>query len=89
MEEELKVMHVEECKLRRVFLAHYDPKGSDSPIQSLGEFLGDHSSVSASAVSSSNPMAQFQSIEQPGLFRFCKPYKMNIKSKADFTNLAN
>ena len=94
VEEELKVMYVEECKLHRVFLAHYDPEGSDSPIQSLGEFLGDNlsvsaSAVSASAISSSNPMTQFQSIEQPVLFRFCKPYKMNIKSKADFPNLAN
>ena len=89
VEEELKVMYVEECKLRRVFLHHCDPKGSESPIQSLGEFLDDHSSVSASAVSSSDPMAQFQSIEKPGLFRFCKPYRMHIKSKAEFPNLAN
>ena len=37
VEEELKVMYVEECKLHRVFLAHYDPEGSDSPIQSLGQ----------------------------------------------------
>jgi len=42
VEEELKVMYVEECKLHRVFLAHCDPEGSDSPIQSLGEFLGDN-----------------------------------------------
>ena len=75
VEEELKVMYVEVCKLHRVFLAHYDPEGSDSPIQSLGEFLGDNlsvsaSAVSASAISSSNPMTQFQSIEQPVLFPF-------------------
>jgi len=69
-------------------------RGLTLPFKAWGEFLGDNlsvsaSAVSASAVSSSNPMAQFQSIEQPGLFRFCKPYKMNIKSKADFPNLAN
>ena len=41
VEEELKVMYVEVCKLHQVFLAHYDPEGSDSPIQSLGGFLSD------------------------------------------------
>jgi len=40
VEEELKVMYVEECKLHQVFLAHYDPEGSDSPIQSMGGVPG-------------------------------------------------
>ena len=89
VEKELKVMYVEKCKLCQVFLSDYDPDGSDSPIQDLGEFLG-HPSASSdvSDISSSDLMAQFQSIEKPELFRKCMSYKLHLKSQAIFPNLA-
>lgn len=89
VEKELKVMYFEKCKLCRVFFSNYDLDGSDSLIQALGEFLG-HPSASSdvSDISSSDPMAQFQSIEKPELFRRCMPYKLHLKSQAIFSNLA-
>ena len=71
------------------FLSDYDPDGCNSPIQDLGEFLG-HPSASSdvSDISSSDPMVQFQSIENPELFCRCMPYKLHHKSQAIFPNLA-
>ena len=80
-------MYVERSELSHVLLSDY---GADSepPVQSLEAFPGLPCS-NISAVSQSDPLALFQSIEKPECFRNCKAYKMHLKSQSKYPDIAD
>ena len=88
VEKVLGKMYVEESSLRRVFLSDYNFSATDSPVQTLEEFLGHPSSSSAiSSITFDDPLVEFQSIETPSYLKKCRPYKIHIKPRARFPKL--
>jgi hypothetical protein len=84
IEENVEVITVESDELSWVLWSDYVSGDSDSPLQSLEDFPASHASLDSAltAISASDPLAQFQSIESKESFTFLKPYKCHIKDKA-------
>ena len=87
--EKMDVVPVAESELCYVLIRHYECGNTDSPIQTLAEFRGLPSSTntSLSAVSLSDPVVQFQCIENLSAFGRVKPYRCHIKAKEKFKAL--
>ena len=95
VEKEIAMVHVPSShNLIDVQLSDYVAGASDSPVQSLIEFMTLPSSVS-SAVSivsdMDDPLYKYQSLERPQEFSETgtKPYRCHLKPKAKFAKLAN
>jgi hypothetical protein len=74
--------------LARFYLGLYDPKGSESPCQALGELYSYRLSVPVTEdVEPTTDLAQYQRLDKfmPGLAH----YKCHLKSKAKFKHLLN
>lgn len=81
---QMECITVEEAELSVVNLDDYVSAESESPLQSLQDFQSTRASLDSclTAISASEPLAQFQSFEDEKLFSFQKPYKCHIKDKA-------
>jgi len=67
----------------RVFFSDYEPKDSDSPVNTLADIKGPGSVSSPGSVClPSDPLTEFQSIERPNLFFSLGAYKMHLLDKA-------
>ena len=89
--EKMEVITVEKDELSSVLWSDYVPTDSESPPQSLDDFKASHASLDSSltAISASDPIAQFQGIECKNLFTFQKPYKCHVKDSALFKHDPN
>ena len=85
VQKKLNMVYVANNEL--LFLSEYDGEDYHSPVMSLEEFSAiplSHSSLSA--VSATDPLAQFQSLEHP--VTGTRPYKCHIKDKSIFKDLS-
>ena len=95
VKEEIATVHIPSShNLRDVHLRDYVAETSDSPVQSLLDFMTLPSSVSSavSVVSDmDDPLHKYQSLEHPQEFieTGTKPYHCHIKPKTKFAKLAN
>ncbi len=87
--EKMEVITGEKDELSSVLWSDYDPNDSESPFQSLDDFKASHASLDSSltAISASDPIAQFQGIESKVLFTFQKSYKCHVKDSALFKDV--
>ena len=80
----MEVITAEQDELSLVLLSDYVPADSESPLQSLEDFPACNASLDSSltAISTSDPVAQFQGIESSSVFTFQRPYRCHMKDKA-------
>jgi hypothetical protein len=68
---------------QRVFFQEYDGADSESPMQTLEDFMGSHASSSTDVLLQDNDLVKFQSLESQDCFQVCEAYRMHIKDKAE------
>jgi len=86
VEEKIKCISFSQSDVRRIFLKDYDGTATTSPCQSLEDFChAMPSNPPTSAVSMTNELATYQTIEKPECFNHGKPYKLHLKDKTKQT----
>ena len=67
---------------QRVLFGEYDGADSESPMQTLEDFMGSHASSSTDVVLKEDDLVKFQSLESQDCFQVCGAYRMHIKDKS-------
>lgn len=70
-----------------ILLSDYVAMDSGSPLTSLDHFRAAQASSTSSELPYFDALVQFQSLERMKLFHLFRPYKMHLKSQADFPKL--
>ena len=91
VEKEQKIVTLEENELSLVAVSDYCPDDSNSPPLSLHDLQASVASAetSLSAISLTNPIFKFQSIEELSRFSFLKPLRCHLKPVCKSKKLEN